>query len=635
MRSSKQDRQTLHPLFGAYVAGVWLVVYLYVLLRVRPELLYHLYPNVFLFDAYYLASFFRLPGGAVDYAAAFLSTLMAPSWLGALVITLLTILLCSAVRQLLAAVSGTETGGHLLFLLPAVAILLLLGQYVHPVRLCVGLVTTLLLANAYAVIVKAPLPVRLAAFLITCALGYCIVAGLCVIFACLCGLMEWKVQRQRTLGTLYILLAVALPMAASQWWCDMNLQQAYRGLLFPWPRYALAVPSSEPRTLAIWTVAVALPVALVVLCRSRSAAESKTIDSEAASDAPGPVDVPQTTAQPPSPLRLALYPAVLFVMVIGGDFLALDTSKRCSLRIACSAESSHWKDVLARAQETPQQPDLVIMSRVNQALYYNGILLDRMFAYLQILHTPTLMLIQDNIDDIVRTTPLECGSILFDLGCVNKAEHLTYEALEILGDRPDTLKRLVYIHVLKGEPEAARRYLGLLERSLWYRSWARRHRQQLDADETLGQIPSVVSLRQWMVTDDFIGMPNAEKMLQRLLQRNRRHRMAFEYLMAHYLLTQQLDKLVANLYRLDDFEYPHLPRHCAEALVMYQEATGNPGPDLGNRTIDPQTRQRYYDFVQALQKLRARTPGALRTLQRDFGDSYYFCNTFGQSKVGR
>ena len=77
-----------------------------------------------------------------------------------------------------------------------------------------------------------------------------------------------------------------------------------------------------------------------------------------------------------------------------------------------------------------------------------------------------------------------------------------------------------------------------------------------------------------MIGRDFVAKLELESLLLRLLKRNRHNRMAFEYLMAHYLLTDKLEKLVANLYRFGDFDYPQLPRHCQEALIIYQETTG-------------------------------------------------------------
>ena len=235
---------------------------------------------------------------------------------------------------------------------------------------------------------------------------------------------------------------------------------------------------------------------------------------------------------------------------------------------------------------------------------------------------------------MAKFTPRQCSDILFDLGRINESEHMAYEALEIFGDRPRILKRLVYINVLKGEPEAARRFLALLQRSLLHGRWARRLRQQLDADPMLSGVPVVASRRELMVTRDSVGdVAGLETMLEGLLERNRRNRMAFEYLMAHYLLTRQLDKLVANLHRLDDFDYPRLPRHCEEALVIYLATTGSQDLDLGPRKISSETWRRFGEFVRTEQRFREDPSAAFAALYPDFGDSYFFCYVFGHNNL--
>ncbi len=154
---------------------------------------------------------------------------------------------------------------------------------------------------------------------------------------------------------------------------------------------------------------------------------------------------------------------------------------------------------------------------------------------------------------------------------------MAYEALEQFGERPYTLKRLVYINVIKGEPEAARRFLALLEVSMLHRQWTVDCCWQLDADPTLSGVDVVASRRELMVVRDFAGKLDLETMIGQLLERNPRNRMAFKYLIAHYLLTRQLDKMAANLHRFNDFDNAHLPRHCEEALVIYLVATGSRG----------------------------------------------------------
>ena len=242
--------------------------------------------------------------------------------------------------------------------------------------------------------------------------------------------------------------------------------------------------------------------------------------------------------------------------------------------MACASQQRRWADVLEHARGvSPGAYSIIVMNEVNQALYFTGRLLDDMFCYPQVRDDPgvrprpAMML---HVRSLTVLASMRRSDILFELGRINESEHMAYEALEVFGDRPRTLKRLVHINVLKGRPEAARRFLAVLERSLLHSRWARRCGRQLDADPKLSGVPVVASLRELMVVRDSIGaIADQESMLQGLLETNPRNRMAFEYLMAHYLLTRQLDALVANLHRFDDFDDPRLPRHCEEALVIY------------------------------------------------------------------
>ena len=622
MHGLERNRQRRRLLFVAYIIGWLAVFYSYVLLRIRPELFYQQKPDVFLFDSYFLAGFWDRPGGPVEYASAFLSPLLAYGWLGAGVVTLLTALVCLATRWLIAGVTGT--GGRIVFLIPAVLILMMLGQYSHPVKLCVGLFAVLVFANAYVRMGNNHAAVRLAAFAIASALAYYVAAELYVVFALLCGVFELRVKRHRSLGAACVLCAVVVPGAAGAWLFCLGIKDAYQELLIPPARYWLATPSSLPIAMTIRVgLLLFFPVAAIVLARSRHAAASAVANPEA-----------QTRGKFS---RLAVQSAVLAVLGVGADLASFDLPTKCLLQMAYSAEHERWTDVLKHARRLPSSDKHVSEVRtvfhVNRALHFSGGLLDRMFSYVQVLNAPTLALRFDKIISMVRMVPLECSDVLFDLGRINESEHMTYEALEVFGERPRTLKRLVHIHVLKGQPEAARRYLALLERSMLHSRWARRMLRQLDADPTLSGVPVIASHRELMLLRDVGGKFDLETMLEQLLERNPHNRMAFEYLMARCLLTRQLDRMVANLHRLDDFDYPHLPLHCEEALVIYLESTGSQEPDLGRRKIRPETRRRYREFMQVLQQFRGNAPAAFVALHRDFGDTYFFCYVFGHNNL--
>jgi hypothetical protein len=567
------------------------------------------------------------PGGLVAYASAFLSPLLASGWLGALVVSGLTAFICLATRQFVAVLAGT--GSWAVGLIPSLLILMMLGQYNHPLRLCVGLCAVLGLANAYGQIGRRHWTVRLAAFVTASALAYYVAAGVYVEFAVLCGVYEWAIRRQRWLGVGCLLAAAVVPLAAGAWLCERSLPEAFQGLLLPTARYWLAVPSSALVSQSILTALLLFfPVAALVAAWRRRPAG-------APADRPEPAvpteheDGPAMDARPPRPgLRRAIPFATLIVLGLAADVLLFDVSTKYSLAVASSAEREQWADVLTYARRLPPT-DVWNVFQVNRALYHRHELLERMFAYPQVPDAARALALQfESLTATVQRVPLECSDLFFDLGRINESEHMAYESLELFGERPRTLQRLVDLHVIKGEPDAARRFLAVLERSLGYRGWARDCLRQLDADPTLFGEPLVASRRALMVNQDFTGKLDLETMLGHLLERNSQNRMACEYLLAYYLLTRRIDKLVANLHRLETFDEVRWPRHYEEALVIYLEMTGTPPSAWKGRPISPETWRRNADFVQALGRFPGPTPAAFQTLHRDFGDSYFFFFVF-------
>ena len=113
-------------------------------------------------------------------------------------------------------------------------------------------------------------------------------------------------------------------------------------------------------------------------------------------------------------------------------------------------------------------------------------------------------------------------------------------------------------------------------------------------DDWLQQIERVRALR---CTDDRVFQTYSEElMLESLLQANPRNKMAFEYLMAFYLVSRRTDKLVENLHRLDDFGYREIPRHYEEAILIHANETAQQVA-LHGRAIRPETIQRFHRFI--------------------------------------
>jgi SpoVK/Ycf46/Vps4 family AAA+-type ATPase len=109
--------------------------------------------------------------------------------------------------------------------------------------------------------------------------------------------------------------------------------------------------------------------------------------------------------------------------------------------------------------------------------------------------------------------------------------------------------------------------------------------------------------------------------------------MAFEYLMACYLLTGQVDKIAANMEHLKEFDYDGIPTLYEEAMLIYIGSQGRK-IDLSKSNIRRETFDRYVRFVQLKNSMRLENRQVVLTrLISEFGSSYFFYFTFGRVGV--
>jgi len=118
--------------------------------------------------------------------------------------------------------------------------------------------------------------------------------------------------------------------------------------------------------------------------------------------------------------------------------------------------------------------------------------------------------------------------------------------------------------------------------------------------------------------------------LLQLLEKNKQNRMAFEYLMAWYLLNKHLAKLALNIERLKDFGYPRLPTHYEEASLIYVYGTGKP-LNLSGYQPNPQLRQQIENFSRLLSSYGADKQAAFKDLSENFRNTYFFYYIYAPS----
>lgn len=106
--------------------------------------------------------------------------------------------------------------------------------------------------------------------------------------------------------------------------------------------------------------------------------------------------------------------------------------------------------------------------------------------------------------------------------------------------------------------------------------------------------------------------------------------MAFEYLIAYYMLNKHLSKLVRNLELLQDFDYPELPTHYEEAALIYVYGTRKP-LNLSGYLSSPQKRRQIEDFTRLLSSYGGDKQAASKELSEKFRNTYFFYYVFAPS----
>jgi hypothetical protein len=586
------------------VLGFFLLFFLYVGLRIQPAAEYYSEDNLFSLTSAFFRPYLDRPGGLVEYAAAFLAQLNYHNWLGTFVFTALNALIFLAATGLCIQASGHAP--LLICLAPSLALLAWRGRYEgHALAAGLELLPALGVALACALVVRRPLWLRWPVWWVAGATLYD-AAGLWPLFLFLlvAGWFEAVPSRK----WLNAAIVVVPPLFFPAVWPGM-----------PWPQRFLNPWGAGWPLLFAALAFLLVPAGLLILAFLPR--------PQPVSDAPVGPPGQRPMSRPQSASAAAGWPAwrepalTMGGLLLGGAlvWLSLDEYHRSLAQIEyCAALKQDEQLLKVAARMKTVRPDAEI--RTHLALYHTGRLTQDLFSFPNG-GSRTLL---PGLTFGVGAARSEMDT-MFELGQVNEAEHIAQESLEFDGDCPDVLRILAKINILKGRPQAAAVFLNVLRQIPFQGAWASACLAQLESNPELTGDPELDQVRSRMPNTDFPhGNVSAvtEEMLRQLLDFNPRNQMAFEYLMAHYLITADLKRLSKQIGPLNTFAYPAIPRHLEEAILLGQKQGLQ--FDLHGRTISAATQQRFQNFCEALAHLEGKDPSALLSLARDFGDTFWY-----------
>jgi hypothetical protein len=431
---------------------------------------------------------------------------------------------------------------------------------------------------------------------------YWTTGGAFLTFTVLCGLDDLFFRKQSANGLVLLLISPVLPFAASASVFIVTLRQAYvHNLIFEC-------------SIKYWIIEYGFPAFFLLTLLFISV------------KFPGIQKVFQKNAKRVKFIRLAyVVKLVVGTLVLSGGTLLLsqescDDGLRLFLQVNRSTRDCQWSDVLELMQHSPYSNPL-LSCQMNLALSETGVILEKMFAYPQMMGTDGLLMNQT----WCLAWPEQASNVYWKLGLVNEPLHWAHEALESKGPTPEILKRLGMVYTMKSNYEAANRFFLNLKKVPFQEKTAENLIRLNENPSELALTSEYKYMYSCMPVEDVVSLGDPSLLeLELLLKRNPKNKMAFEYQMAYHLLNgnvKEIWKRISDIGALTSFK---IPRHIQEALMV--NAVLTPKFDLSQlkKLVQPLNYNRFIEYQQILRKHGGNKSSAKQDLQIRFGDTYWY-----------
>ena len=246
-----------------------------------------------------------------------------------------------------------------------------------------------------------------------------------------------------------------------------------------------------------------------------------------------------TLTSNPSPLTLILFGVV--AACLGGLVWSNANFKAEKImRYDFMARHQQWNRILETINEEMPNNQMGVTVQ-NLALGMRGVLAEQGGKYRQ-------NGIAGLLPDVDRdaTSPLPTAEAFYQLGMINVAQRTVFEAQEAILDFQKSgrcYKRLAQTNLINGNYEVVCKYLTALQKTLFYSDWANETMALLGDEKAIASHPEYGHLRKSAYKENFYFSDHVTpEMLESLYFGNKDNRLAYEYLIAYYMLTGDRDR---------------------------------------------------------------------------------------------
>ena len=534
---SKHTPLLLTLVFGLVVFLFWRILYPF-------ALTYQEQLQLFLFDGDYFCGRMAEPGGFARYVAEFLMQFYNSVTIGALIIAVLYML----VQRLTWRLMGSDSY-YVWSFIPVIMLWYAMGDESVMLTYVVALLMALSAALAWRLVqlVRLGKLVRLALVLVTIPLLYWLIGPMVLLVAVL--MMPWAVAVPA------LVYALALILLSAHY------------LPFPMLRVVLGISYYRiPETMPYMLMAIPVVIWIMALFIKK---------------------LPQ-----PKPWVACVQVLVVAVLVQVPKAFGFDARKYDLIEYDYLVRIGDWKGVIAKAEK--RMPDLPMsVSATNLALGMTNQLGDRAFNFYQRGSEGLLPKFERNF-----ATSQLTGEIYFNLGLVNTAQRFAFEAMEAIPNYNKSarvVKRLAETNLINGQYEVARKYLQMLEKTIFYRPWAQRTMAMLGDEKAIDAHPLYGKLRQYRLQEDFLFSDRElDKICGLLFMHNQQNQMAAQYLLMMPLLDRDIPRFMSYV-KVVQNRIGYNPQHCQEGIAFaFMQQRQQPPKGV----VSPFVLQQMNDFAQ-------------------------------------
>ena len=222
----------------------------------------------------------------------------------------------------------------------------------------------------------------------------------------------------------------------------------------------------------------------------------------------------------------ALALVLLTVLLLGSTYGTKDYEV---MKYDAMVRKQQWdKIILAARQNNPDTP--LTVASLNLALAMQGQLNEQGPGFYQNGWEGAFPIFNKQY-----MTSIMSGEVYFYTGLVNASMRLAFEAMEGLPDNAKSARlyrRLAEVNLINGRYEVAKKYLKLLQKTMFYKEWAANMMNLIGSEKAINAHPLYGTLRKYRVTDDFMfSEQEVDKMMGQLLLHNPENTMAMQYLL--------------------------------------------------------------------------------------------------------